>query len=169
MKMDVGSKVNYPSQGPCVVDSIVNREVAGNPVSFYRLMLLDDSGGELLVPVERVKTIGLRDLLMKAEIPKLLGQLAIPGQAAKTWKQRIQDNMKLLMSGSAFDLAEVVESLTQLNENKSLSFRENWMLEKAKRLLVCEVSEVLGETKIAAEEKINYALKARIAVNANAG
>lgn len=162
--MDVGSKVIYPSQGPCVVDSIVNREVSGNPVSFYRLMLLDDSGGELLVPVERVKAIGLRDLLKKAEIPKLLGQLAISGQTAKTWKQRIQDNMKLLMSGSAFDLAEVVESLTKLNENKSLSFRESWMLEKAKKLLVCEVSEVLGETKIAAEEKINYALKTRTAV-----
>ncbi len=162
--MDVGSKVIYPSQGPCVVDSIVNRDVSGNPVSFYRLMLLDDSGGELLVPVERVKTIGLRDLLKKAEIPKLLGQLAISGQTAKTWKQRIQDNMKLLMSGSAFDLAEVVESLTKLNENKSLSFRETWMLEKAKKLLVCEVSEVLGETKVAAEEKINYALKTRTAV-----
>ncbi len=162
--MDVGSKVIYPSQGPCVVDSIVHREVAGNPVSFYRLMLLDDSGGELLVPVERVKTIGLRDLLKKAEIPKLLGQLAISGQTTKSWKQRIQDNMRLLMSGSAFDLAEVVESLTKLNENKSLSFRENWMLEKAKKLLVCEVSEVLGETKVAAEEKIDYALKARTTV-----
>jgi RNA polymerase-interacting CarD/CdnL/TRCF family regulator len=139
----------------------VDKEVAGRPMSFYRLALLDDSGGELFVPVEKVQEIGLRPLLKKSEIPKLLDQLMKAGQIAKDWKQRAQDNLKLLTSGSAFDLAEVVETLTVLNEKKPLSFRENWMLERAKRLLVCEISEVLGETKIAAEEQINQALKAR--------
>jgi RNA polymerase-interacting CarD/CdnL/TRCF family regulator len=151
----------YPSQGPCLIGAVVDKEVAGRPMSFYRLALLDDSGGELFVPVEKVQEIGLRPLLKKSEIPKLLDQLMKAGQIAKDWKQRAQDNLKLLTSGSAFDLAEVVETLTVLNEKKPLSFRENWMLERAKRLLVCEISEVLGETKIAAEEQINQALKAR--------
>lgn len=161
MTLNVGSKVIYPSQGPCLIGSVVRKEVAGSPMSFYRLALLDDSGGELFVPVEKVEDIGLRPLLKRSEIPMLLGQLMKTGQSAKDWKQRAQDNLKLLTSGSAFDLAEVVESLTVLNEKKSLSFRENWMLERAKRLLVCEISEVLGETKIAAEEQIDRALKAR--------
>jgi RNA polymerase-interacting CarD/CdnL/TRCF family regulator len=143
----------------------VDKEVAGRPMSFYRLALLDDSGGELFVPVEKVQEIGLRPLLKRSEIPKLLGQLMKAGQIAKDWKQRAQDNLKLLTSGSAFDLAEVVESLTKLNERKPLSFRESWMLERAKRLLVCEISEVLGETKIAAEEQINQALKVRTEVD----
>ncbi|MEP7342915.1 MAG: CarD family transcriptional regulator [Acidobacteriota bacterium] len=159
--LNVGTKVMYPSQGPCLIGSVVDKEVAGRPMSFYRLALLDDSGGELFVPVEKVQEIGLRPLLKKSEIPKLLDQLMKAGQIAKDWKQRAQDNLKLLTSGSAFDLAEVVETLTVLNEKKPLSFRENWMLERAKRLLVCEISEVLGETKIAAEEQINQALKAR--------
>src|SRR5262249_61962437 len=93
--------------------------------------------------------------------PKLLNQLMKTGQIAKDWKQRARDNMRLLASGSAFDLAEVVESLTELNERKSLSFRESWMLERAKRLLVCEISEVMDETKISAEGRVNRALKAR--------
>ena len=66
-----------------------------------------------------------------------------------------------MTSGSAFDLAEVVESLTELSTRKSLSFRESWTLERAKRLLVCEISEVTGETKSAAEEKVEQALKVR--------
>src|SRR5690349_15746902 len=111
----------YPSQGPCLIGSVVNKEVAGRPMSFYRLALLDDSGGELFVPVEKVGDIGLRPLLKRSEIPKLLDQLMKNGQVSKNWKQRAQDNMKLLTSGSAFDLAEVVESLTELNERKSLS------------------------------------------------
>ncbi|MDX2041170.1 MAG: CarD family transcriptional regulator [Acidobacteriota bacterium] len=159
--LNIGCKVNYPNQGPCLIDSVVKKEVAGNSVSFYCLALLDDSGGELFVPVEKAEGIGLRPLLKKSEIPQLLSQLAKDSQAAKDWKQRSKDNMKLLASGSAFDLAAVVESLTRLNERKLLSFRESSLLEKAKRLLVCEVSEVLGETKIVVEEKIDCVLNAR--------
>ena len=161
MGINVGSKVMYPSQGPCLIGSVVEKEVAGSPMSFYHLMLLDGSGGELFVPVEKVKDLGLRPLLNRSEIPRLMSQLTESVEIVKDWKQRAQDNLKLLTSGSAFDLAEVVESLTKLNESKSLSFRENWMLEKAKRLLVCEVSEVLGETKIAAEEQVDHALNMR--------
>jgi RNA polymerase-interacting CarD/CdnL/TRCF family regulator len=161
VNLSIGSKVIYPSQGPCLIDSVVNKECAGKLVSFYRLALLDDSGGDLFVPVEKVQTVGLRPLLNKSEIPELLGRLMIPGQTAKDWKQRAQINLKLLASGSAFDLAEVVESLTKLNQSKLLSFRENQVLERAKRLLICEISEVLGETKIAAEEQINSALNAQ--------
>lgn len=161
MSMSVGSKVIYPSQGPCLIGSVVKREVAGRPVSFYCLRLLDDSGGELFVPVEKARAIGLRPLLKMSEIPKLLGQLKKTGQIAKDWKQRAQDNTKLLASGSAYDLAEVVESLTKLNDRKSLSFREGLMLERAKKLLVSEIAEVSGQTKIAAEEQINQALKTR--------
>jgi RNA polymerase-interacting CarD/CdnL/TRCF family regulator len=75
--------------------------------------------------------------------------------------------MKLLISSSPFDLAVVVESLTHLNESRSLSLRENRILEKAKKLLVCEVSEVLGGTRIAAEEQINRALGARRAMDSD--
>jgi RNA polymerase-interacting CarD/CdnL/TRCF family regulator len=158
----------YPSQGPCLIGSVVQKSAAGKLMNFYRLLLLDGSGGELFVPVEKVQYVGLRPLLEKSEIPKLLGRLKTCSLITKDWKQRAHDNMKLLASGSAFDLAEVVESLTELNENKSLSFRESWMLEKAKRLLVCEISEVLGETKVAAEEQVDHALKARRALAADA-
>jgi CarD family transcriptional regulator len=161
MGIDVGTKVMYPSQGPCLIGPIVRIDVSGNQVSFYRLALLDGSGGELFVPVEKVQSIGLRPLMEKSEIPKLLDQLMNSALIVKDWKQRMQNNMKLLISSSAFDLAEVVESLTHLNECRSLSFRENRILEKAKKLLVGEVSEVLGDTRIAAEEQINRALGAR--------
>lgn len=161
MEMNVGNKVNYPNQGPCLVASVVNKEVAGSSMSFYRLALLDDSGGELFVPVGKVEESGLRQLLKTSEIPVLLEQLTKTGEVSKDWKQRARDHMKLLLSGAAFDLAEVVGSLTTLNSCKALSVRENFVLEKAKRLLVCEISEVLGNTKIAAEEMINGALKGR--------
>jgi CarD family transcriptional regulator len=156
-----GNKVIYPSQGPCLIGPIIKKVVDGRPVSFYQLALLDGSGGELFVPVDKAQTIGIRPLLNSSDIPKLLGLLTKPAGADKDWKQRGNDNSKLLASGSAFDLAEIVKSLTSLSEKKALSSRESQTLEKARKLLICEISEVLGVTKSAAEEQINKALKAQ--------
>jgi RNA polymerase-interacting CarD/CdnL/TRCF family regulator len=54
-------------------------------------------------------------------IPKLLRRLKKPAATAMNWKQRAIDNLKLLASGSPSDLADVVESLTELNEARTLS------------------------------------------------
>jgi len=156
-----GNKVIYPSQGPCLIGPVIKKVIDGRPISFYQLALLDDSGGELFVPVEKAQTIGIRPLLNRSDIPKLLGLLTKPAGAAKDWKRRADDNFKLLTSGSAFDLAEIVNSLTMLCEKKALSYRESQTLEKARKLLIGEISEVMGETKRAAEEQIDEALRAR--------
>jgi hypothetical protein len=77
------------------------------------------------------------------------------------WKQRAIDNLKLLASGSPFDLADVMESLTELNEARTLSPRDREMLDRARRILICEISEVMEETKIAAEQQVDQALNMR--------
>jgi len=82
-------------------------------------------------------------------------------RVAKDWKQRANDILRLFTSGSAFDLAEIVGSLTELNKTKTLSLRESWTLARARKLLVCEIAEVMGETKSAAEEQVDQALRAR--------
>jgi RNA polymerase-interacting CarD/CdnL/TRCF family regulator len=146
---------------------VVNKFVGGRSTSFYRLAPLEDSGGELFIPVDKITGLGIRQLLGRAEIPKLFRRLsqgaktATLPSTARNWKQRAIDNAKLLASGSAFDLAEIVESLTELNETKALAPQDRQTLERAKRLLVCEVAEVLGETKNAVEERIDSALQAR--------
>jgi len=159
--MTVGKKVVYPSQGPCLISAVVEKVVDGRPMSFYHLALLDDSRGGLFVPIGKVQTLGIRQLLEKSEIPKLLSRLRKADATAKNWKQRAMDNLKLLSSGSAFDLAEVVESLTELNGTKALTPRDRQTLERARKLLVCEISEVMGKTKSAAEEQVDEALKMR--------
>jgi CarD family transcriptional regulator len=159
--LTVGSKVIYPCHGLCLVDAVVERSVAGEPRSFYHLIVLDDSGGELFVPVDKVQTIGIRPLVKRSDILKLLGQLRNTSEMAKDWKQRANDILRLFTSGSAFDLAEIVGSLTELSKAKALSLRENWTLARARKFLVCEISEVMGETKSAAEEQVDQALRVR--------
>jgi CarD family transcriptional regulator len=160
MTLKIGNKVVYPCQGPCVIGSIVEKVVADRTISFYYLSLLDD-GGQLLVPVEKAQAIGLRLLLRKSEIPQLLDGLMQTTDVTKDWKQRAKENAKLLASGSAFDVAAVVESLTALRERKPLSALEGQTLEKARKLLVGEIAAVMEESSSAATERVDQALKAR--------
>jgi RNA polymerase-interacting CarD/CdnL/TRCF family regulator len=156
--LSVGKKVVYPSQGPCRIDRIVKKEINGKAVMLYQLALLDDSGSELFIPVDK-PSMGIRMLLHKSEVPKILDCLKKQAASADSWKQRAIDNSKLLASGSAFDLAEIVGSLTDLKRRKGLSAAEIRTLEKAWRLLVCEIAEVTGQTRTTTEEQLEKALE----------
>lgn len=167
MTLSIGEKIILPSHGPCLIDAVVNKLVGGTSMTFYRLAPLEDSGGELFIPVDKIKGLGIRQLLRRSEIPKLLSRLSQEGKptvlptTARNWKQRAIDRSKLLASGSAFDLAELVESLTELNEARALATHDRQTLERAKKLLVCEIAEVLGDSKSAVAERIDRALQVR--------
>ena len=164
MTFMIGDKVVYPSQGPCLIGAVVKKTIAGERTRFYPLSFLDNSGDAVLVPIDKLRTLPIRHLLAKSEIPKLLGHLENSPLASENWRQRGVDNAKLLASGSAFDLAEIVESLTELSEAKALLPRDRHTLEKAKKFLICEISEVMGESRDAAEEEINRALESKRAL-----
>lgn len=161
MTLEVGSTVVYPQQGPCRIGAVVEKVVAGSAVSFYRLAVLDDRGDAVLIPVDKVEALGLRQLVAKSEVGELLallGRTEAP-PASANWKQRVIDNTKLLASGSAVELAEIVRSLTSLGDLQTLSLRDRQMLNQAKKHLVCEIAEVLGESRGAAAERVEGALQ----------
>lgn len=160
MRLNVGDKVSYPSQGPCLIGPVVKRVVGGKLTKFHHWIVLD-SGGEFLVPVDKPHAGGIRRLLERSEIPKLLAHLKKATRSAERWNQRTKENLRLFSSGSAFDLANIVGSMSELRETKRLQPSDRQTLERAKKLLVCEISEVMGETKSATEEKIARILEAR--------
>lgn len=165
MRLTVGDKVVYPGRGPCLVAGVVRKEVCGTEANFYRLALLDESGAELFVPVDKSRNLPMRTLLKRSDIPVLLGHLKTrvgateDDGAAKNWRQRQLDNSKLITSGSIFDLADRVKSLTQLSSTKTLGMDERNMLDRARKLLACEIAAVMNESKNAAEARIDSALE----------
>jgi RNA polymerase-interacting CarD/CdnL/TRCF family regulator len=167
MTLKTGKRIVYPYRGPCRIGAVVRKDIGGRLEKFYPLALMDGSGDLLFVPVDKVTKLGIRQLVKKSEIPKLLRCLSQEVEVVKapnarmTWKQRATDNFNLFASGSPFDLATIVGSLTELNETKPLSPHDRDVLDKARKNLICEISEVMGETKSAAEQQVNDALKSR--------
>ena len=161
MMLSVGEKVSYPCQGPCLVGPIVNRVVDGKSTQFYHLVLLERGGGDLFVPLDKADSRGIRKLLKKSQIPELLNRLDRATASTLRWNERTQQNLILFASGSAFDLAEIVGSTSGFGENGKLPPSDRRTLERSKKFLICEISEVTGETKRAVTERINKLIERR--------
>jgi len=163
----IGDKIIFPSHGPCLIDAVVRKLVGDTTITFYRLARLEDSGGKLFIPVDKIREFQIRRLLQRSEIPQLLSRLSRKSKPValattpRNWKQRAFDCSRLLASGTAMELVEVVESLTDLNEARALGSQDRQNLERAKRLLVCEIAEASGDARSAVTERIDIALNVR--------
>src|SRR5258708_658349 len=83
-----------------------------------------------------------------------------------SWKGRFKDNSDRMRTGSIYDVVEVLKSLTFLSKSKSLSFREKRMLDRAKFLVVSEITEVVGDKTVVVETKVDVTLEHCFAVKA---
>ena len=114
----------------------------------------------MLVPVANVDGVGLRRAITDEEVERLFGLLG-DGKIDnhQNWKGRFKDNSDKMRTGSIYDMADVLKSLTFLAKSKSLSFREKRMLDRAKSLIISEVSEVMRETALEIEDRVEKALE----------
>ena len=158
MTFEVGDKVIYPNQGLGVVTRIEEKTILGTTCGFYHLRIVANET-TVLVPIDNVDGVGLRRAIGDAEVERLfnaLGNGKIDNH--QNWKGRFKDNSDKMRTGSIYDVADVLKSLTLLSRSKSLSFREKRMLDRAKFLVVSEISEVSHEITAAIEEKVDRAL-----------
>jgi len=158
VKFEVGDKVIYPNHGLGVVERIENRTIMGTTGGFYALRMAD-SDTMVLVPIENVDGVGLRRAVGDEDVKKLfslLGNGKIDNH--QNWKGRFKDNSDKMRTGSIYDVVDVLKNLTLLAQSKNLSFREKRMLDRAKFLVVSEISEVMGDSAADIDQKVAKAL-----------
>lgn len=154
----VGDKVVYPNQGVGVIENINTRDVAGQIQSFYQLKIMANSL-MVMVPIHNVGDVGLRRLIKKDEVIKVLNYLREKEVTSYIdWKNRFKENSDKMRTGCIFEVADVLKSLALLSKNRTLSFREKKMLEKARFLLVNELAIVGNQTVEKIEELVTQAL-----------
>ncbi len=159
LQFEVGDKVIYPNQGLGVVERIETRTIMGTTCGFYSLRMAS-SDTTVLVPVDNVEDVGLRRAIGDHEVKKLftlLGNGKIDNH--QNWKGRFKDNSNKMRTGSLYDVVDVLKSLNHLSQSKNLSFREKRMLDRAKFLVVSEISEVVREPSETIEQRVDKALE----------
>jgi CarD family transcriptional regulator len=155
----VGDKVIYPNHGLGIVERIEEKTILGTTCGFYHLRIVANET-TVLVPLSNVDGVGLRRAISDEEVERLFGLLS-DGKIDnhQNWKGRFKDNSDKMRSGSIYEVADVLKSLTFLSKSKSLSFREKRMLDRAKFLIISEVSEVMRESAPAIEAQVDRALE----------
>jgi len=159
VSFQVGDKVIYPNHGLGVVEKIEEKTILGTTCGFFHLRILSNDT-TVLVPVANVDNVGLRRAITDEEVEELfslLGDGKIDNHA--NWKGRFKDNSDKMRTGSIYDMADVLKSLTFLAKSKSLSFREKRMLDRAKALIISEVSEVMRVKVEEIENRVEKALE----------
>jgi CarD family transcriptional regulator len=155
----VGDKVIYPNHGLGIVERVEEKTILGTTCGFFHLRIVSNDT-TVLVPVVNVDNVGLRKAITDEEVERLFGLLS-DGRIDnhQNWKGRFKDNSDKMRTGSIYDMADVLKSLTFLSKSKSLSFREKRMLDRAKALIISEISEVMREKALEVEAKVDRALE----------
>lgn len=154
----IGDKVVYPNHGVGVIEQISSRTI-GSAVEKFYLLKIASSSLKVMVPFHNVASVGLRPVVRNGEVQKIVDYLSAGECINPTdWKDRFKENSDRMRTGSLGDVAAVLKSLLVLNQDKSLSFREKKMLERARYLLVSElaISRNCDETQI--EQALTKAL-----------
>jgi CarD family transcriptional regulator len=146
-----GDLAVYPAHGVGIIETIETQEISGCRQDFYIIRILDNNM-KIMVPIQNVENVGLREIIGHKEVSKLYSilkkrDIVIDNQ---TWNRRYREYMDKIKTGSVYEVAEVYRDLLMLKEEKDLSFGERKMLDTARSLLVKEISLA----KKVAEEQI---------------
>src|SRR5688500_9889997 len=110
-------------------------------------------------PVDNTEEVGLRQVMSKAEVKKVLNVLKQDESTmAANWSRRFKNNMEKLHSGDPYQVAEVLRNLSIRDREKGLSAGEKRMITKARQILISELSHATGKSEEAAEIMIDEVL-----------
>ena len=136
---NIGDKVVYPMHGAGVIESIEEKEISGEKLSYYIIKL---PMGEMkaMVPLNKVQDVGLRQVIEEEDVLKVFEVLkSESSNMPPNWNHRYRANLEKIKSGSIFEVAEVVRNLASRDRQKGLSTGEKKMLENARRILLSEL------------------------------
>jgi CarD family transcriptional regulator, regulator of rRNA transcription len=125
-----GDTVVHPEHGAAVIEELCVREFLGEKRRYFKLRV---SYGDLtlMVPVDSTEEVGLR---------------------------RFKNNIEKLRSGDIYQVAEVVRNLSIRERERGLSAGEKRMINKARQILISELTYATGGGEEKAEAMIDKVL-----------
>jgi CarD family transcriptional regulator len=153
-----GDTVVHPEHGAAVIEELKDKEFLGEKRKYLVLRVVY---GDLTlsVPVDSAEQVGLRPVVSKAQVKKILKVLTEAETiSAANWSRRFKNNLEKLHSGDPFEVAEVLRNLSIRDREKGLSAGEKRMIHKARQILISELSHAAGKSEEDAEVMIDDVL-----------
>ena len=128
-----GDTVVHPEHGAAVIEELKDKEFLGEKRKYLVLRVVY---GDLTlsVPVDSAEQVGLRPVISKPQVKKILKVLTEAETiSAANWSRRFKNNLEKLHSGDPFEVAEVLRNLSIRDREKGLSAGEKRMIHKARQ------------------------------------
>ena len=153
-----GDTVVHPEHGAAVIQELREKEFLGEKRT-YLVLRVAYGDLTLLIPVDSTEQVGLRQVVSKNEVKKVLNVLREDeSKMAANWSRRFKNNIEKLRSGDIYQVAEVVRNLSIRDKDKGLSAGEKRMLAKARQILVSELVFAMDASEEEAERQIDKVL-----------
>lgn len=151
---NIGDKIVYPMHGAGIIVAIEEKEILGKKRKYY-IMKMPMGDMKVMVPIDNVEDIGIREVINDQEIEQVLAVLGDhKTKMPQNWNRRYRANMDKIKSGDIYEIASVVRNLIIRDREKGLSTGERKMLNNAKQMLVSEIVLAKDIEQIEAEDLI---------------
>ncbi len=144
--MEIGNRIVYPMHGAGEVTEIEETEVGGVTQSYY-IMQLPMGSLKLMLPVDKVDEIGLREIIDATQlgsVEKVLGGES--DDAVGSWNKRYHATLDRLKSGDILEVAAVARNLSRQNVKRKISSGEARLMELSRQILISELIYVLDKS-----------------------
>ena len=155
----IGDKVVYPMQGIGIIDRIEDKIFSGKNREYIIVKILSNNL-EIMIPSDKISNSNLRKITDNSTLEDVLFDLTNKNNKLEgiSAKERYQNNMTKIKTGSLKDSAEVVYDLILMNKEKSLNTSEKQLFNTAHKFLVQEVSFIKDISETEATDFLNLNL-----------
>ncbi len=158
MAFKAGDRVVYPHHGAAIIEKTETKTVFGEKTDYLVLRM---AHGEMMlsVPVDKAEEVGMRWPISGEDVEDLFEVLQRRDvREPSNWSRRFKNHQEKLKSGDVYQVAEVVRNLALRDREKGLSAGEKTLYNKARSVLVSELSFALDVSEDDATEKVDGAL-----------
>ena len=149
----------YPAHGVGKITGVEKQEVAGHKLELF-VINFEKEKMTLRVPVEKVKSVGMRRLAADDVVGQAIKTLKGRARVKRTmWSRRAQEYEAKINSGDIIAIAEVVRDLYRSDKQPEQSYSERQLYEQALERMAREVAAVEKSTDDEAVTKIEGVLE----------
>ncbi len=154
----VGDKVVHPMHGAGIIDRIETAKVNGAVQEYYVFSMAGNL--VLKIPVASSNAVGLRGVVDSEEAEALLEGLQTMEveHFSGSWNQRYRENLQKVKSGDLYEVARVIKSLVNRDNERGLSTGERKLLRSAKQILISELVLAMNQDYQEIEGQIHAAM-----------
>ncbi len=157
-EFSIGEIVVYPKHGVGEIKNLEILEISKIKTKYFLIQMEQDKL-MIRVPINKVKSVGLRKIVSKKKIEEVLGILRQKPKVRRImWSRRAQEYESKINSGDPSLLSEVIRDLHKKNNQTEQSYSERQMFQTALERLARELAAIEKTDYFHATEKIENIL-----------